>query len=193
MRGAAATFEDGLGRIREASVDLIRDVQEKGEAGREALVAEFSLAQKNALAEAARLLEAQGQLGLEVAGKVSELAQGVQRGGQEVQELAHLSQINQAEMQAGVAMLNTGLSSILERLENQAKAGEGYQTFLADLARALSAFQERAAETLTENALKTQEILMEVLVQAEGKAGAAGGAQAGAAASAPENEVASLS
>ena len=87
----------------------------------------------------------------------------------------------QAEMQAAVGMLNAGLASVLERLDSQAKAGEGYEHFLADLGRALASFQERAAETLVENALKTQEILMEVLERSEGKA-----------ANRPESEVASL-
>ena len=78
-------------------------------------------------------------------------------------------QINQTEMQAGVAMLNTGLSSILDRLEKQADAGDGYQSLLAELGRTLASFQERAGEVLVENAMKTQEILMEVLNQAERK------------------------
>lgn len=188
MQGAATVFEDGLGRIREASTTLIQDVQEKSDAGREALVEGFSAAQRQALSEASRLLEAQGQLGLEVAGKVSDLAAGVSQGSHDLQELAHLSQVNQAEMQASVSMLNEGLSAILERLDSQAKAGEGYQGFLADLGRALASFQERAAETLVENAMKTQEILMEVLSQAERK-----GAAERASSPRAENEVATLS
>ena len=188
MAGAAAVFEDGLGRIREASATLVRDVQEKSDQGLAALVDGFSAAQRQALSEASRLLEAQGQLGLEVAGKVSDLAAGVGQGSRDLQELAHLSQVNQAEMQASVGMLNEGLSGILERLDSQAKAGEGYQSFLADLGRALASFQERAAETLVENAMKTQEILMEVLSQAERKGSADRGPSPRA-----ENEVATLS
>jgi hypothetical protein len=194
MGQAASVFEEGLGRIREASAALIRDVQEKSDAGRAELIEEFTAAQRSALSEASRLLEAQGQLGLDVAGKVSELAAGVTQGSRDLQELAHLSQANQAEMQASVAMLNTGLSSILERLESQARAGEGYQEFLADLGRSLASFQERAAETLVENAMKTQEILMEVLGRADGN-GRGESAQAAlpSAASEAESEVASLS
>lgn len=186
MQGAAAVFEDGLGRIREASSALIRDVAEKSDAGRAALIEEFSAVQRNTLAEASRLLEAQGRLGLEVSGKVSDLAAGLGRGSQDLRELAHLCQVNQAEMQAGVAMLNEGLGAILARLESQAKAGEGYQDFLADLGRALASFQERAAETLVENAMKTQEILMEVLAHAERKGGS------GSPSPRAESEVASL-
>jgi hypothetical protein len=181
MQGAAAVFEEGLGKIREASASLIKDMQETGDSGRAVLIGEFSSAQKQSLSEASRLLEAQGQIGLETASKVSDLAAGLGQGSRDLQELAHLSQINQAEMQAAVGMLNAGLASVLERLDGQAKAGEGYGHFLADLGRALATFQERAAETLVENALKTQEILMEVLARSEGKAGTR-----------PEAEVASL-
>ncbi|MEO6097439.1 MAG: hypothetical protein ABIW76_18030, partial [Fibrobacteria bacterium] len=37
--------------------------------------------------------------------------------------------------------------------------------------RTLASFQERAGEVLVENAMKTQEILMEVLHQQEGRPG----------------------
>lgn len=176
MQEAAGVFADGLTKIREASTALVRDVGAQADAGRAALIEDFSAAQREALTEAARLLEAQGQLGLDVAGKVADLAAGVSQGSKDLQELAHLSQVNQVELQAGVSMLNAGLADILQRLDSQASAGEGYQDFLADLGRSLASFQERAAETLVENALKTQEILMEVLGQAERKA--AGGAVA---------------
>ncbi len=137
--------------------------------GQSQLLSEISSAQNLSRQEAEKNLEAQGQIGLEIAGKVSELADQMGRGSKDLQELANLSQINQVEMQATVGMLNTGLASILERLEKQADAGDGYQTFLSELARALATFQERASDVLIENAMKTQEILMEVLVQNENR------------------------
>ncbi len=167
LADASASFEDGLQRMREASLQLIEDVESKSTEGQLRLVEEISKAQRESLHEAAKTLEAQGQIGLEVAVKVSDLAEQMNRGSKDFQELAHLSQINQVEMQAGVGMLNSGLASILERLEKQAEAGDGYQTFFAELARALATFQERASEVLIENAMKTQEILMEVLSHTE--------------------------
>jgi hypothetical protein len=104
---------------------------------------------------------------------VAGLAERMEQGSKDFQDLSSLSRINQAEMQAGVGMLNAGLSSILERLDKQASAGEGYQTFMAEMGKALAAFQERASEALMENALKTQEILMEVLNQADRQSAAA--------------------
>jgi hypothetical protein len=124
-------------------------------------------------AKASAGLEAQSRLGQDVASQVAALAERMHQGSADVAELAQVAQINQAEMQAGVAMLNTGLSSILERLEKQAEAGDGYQSLLGDLGKILSDFQDRAAEVLVENAMKTQEILMEVLRGVEGRASSA--------------------
>lgn len=170
LSGSAETFKSGLAALSEASTKLIQDVDARAALGQETLVDRLSEAQAKALAETGRSLEAQSRLGLELAEKVADLAERMAQGSKDFQDLASLSRINQAEMQAGVGMLNTGLSSILERLEKQASAGDGYQDFLAEMGKALAAFQERAGEALMENALKTQEILMEVLNQAERKA-----------------------
>lgn len=180
MKDSAAAFEAGMERMRETSLRLVSDVEAKAAAGQSQLVEavsagqarlveEISGLQSRTLGEAAKSLEAQGQLGLEVAVKVSDLADAMRQGSKDVAELSHVAQINQTEMQAGVAMLNSGLSSILDRLEKQADAGDGYQTLLAELGRTLASFQERAGEVLVENAMKTQEILMEVLNQQEGR------------------------
>jgi hypothetical protein len=150
LRSASETFAKGLTELKDTSLRLVEEVEAKASAS----------------------LEAQSQLGLEVAGKVSELADRMRQGSQDVAELAHVAQINQTEMQAGVAMLNSGLSSILDRLEKQAAAGDGYQSLLAELGKTLADFQDRSAEVLIENALKTQEILMEVLRHQEGRTGA---------------------
>jgi hypothetical protein len=169
LSGSAEAFEGGLSKLREASQKLIGDVETRSAEGQTALVERLSEAQAQAMGEAGRNLEAQGRLGLELAEKVADLADRMTQGSKDFQDLASLSRINQAEMQAGVGMLNTGLASILDRLEKQASAGDGYQNFMAEMGKALAAFQERAGEALMENALKTQEILMEVLNQAERK------------------------
>jgi hypothetical protein len=180
MKDTSAAFEAGLERMRESSLKVVAEVETKAAAGQADLIGEVAAAQarlveeisalqRQTLGEAAKSLEAQGQLGLEVAGKVSDLAEAMRQGSKDVAELSHVAQINQTEMQAGVAMLNSGLSSILDRLEKQAAAGDGYQTLLAELGRTLASFQERAGEVLVENAMKTQEILMEVLNQQEGR------------------------
>ena len=186
MQDASAAFESGLQRMREASLQLVKDVEANASAGQSLLVdgitsaqnklvEEITALQRQTLGEAAKSLEAQGQLGLEVAGKVADLADQLRQGSKDMSELSHVSNINQTEMQASVAMLNSGLSSILDRLEKQADAGDGYQSLLADLGRTLSSFQERAGEVLVENAMKTQEILMEVLHQQEGRGSRAEG------------------
>jgi hypothetical protein len=147
LRESADAFAAGIAALKDTTLQLVQDVE----------------------AKASATLEAQSQLGLEVAGKVSDLADRMNQGSQNVAELAHIAQVNQTEMQAGVAMLNSGLSSILDRLETQAAAGDGYQSLLAELGKTLADFQERSAEILVENALKTQEILMEVLRHQDGR------------------------
>ncbi len=182
MKDASAAFAAGLEDMRVNSLRLIGEVDAKSaaaqsrlveeiSAGQKSLVEEISGLQRQTLGDAAKSLEAQGQLGLEVAVKVSDLADALRQGSKDLAELSHVSQINQTEMQAGVAMLNSGLSSILDRLEKQADAGDGYQSLLAELGRTLASFQERAGDVLIENAMKTQEILMEVLHQQEGRGG----------------------
>lgn len=161
------SFESGLQNLRDASLKLIRDVEEKTNANQLRLVQEISKVQNASFQETAKSLEAQGQMGLEVAEKISELSVQMSQSNTEFQKLSQLSNINQTELQANVSMLNTGLVSILERLEKQAETGDGQQNFLGELARALAAFQERASDVLIENAMKTQEILMEVLRQSE--------------------------
>ncbi len=170
LEAATLGFAEGLKELRVASQELVAEVEAKTAAGHAQLIESLSSAQEKALGAAGKNLEAQGQIGLDVAGKVSELAEQMLRGSKDLQELTHVSQINQAEMQAGVSMLNSGLSSILDRLEKQAATGDGYQTLLAELGAALASFQDRAAEVLVENAMKTQEILMEVLNHNEDKA-----------------------
>jgi hypothetical protein len=151
LETAVEAFTRGLAEVKDASLETVRAVEAKASAG----------------------LEAQSRLGQDVASQVSALAERMHQGSADVAELAQVAQINQAEMQAGVAMLNTGLSSILERLEKQAEAGDGYQSLLGELGKILSDFQDRAAEVLVENAMKTQEILMEVLRGVEGRASSA--------------------
>lgn len=141
------SFESGLQNLREASLKIILEAQEKS----------------------GKSMEAQSQMALEVAEKISDVSVQLTRSNEELQKLTQLSNINQAELQANVSMLNTGLVSILDRLEKQADAGDAGQNFLGELARALGAFQERASDVLMENALKTQEILMEVLRQSESR------------------------
>ncbi len=114
-------------------------------------------------------IELQSQSDQKVTERISDLTELMSLGTKDFQELAQLAQVNQVEMQAGVGMLNVGLSTILERLEKQANAGDGYQNFMSDLSRALASFQKGASDVLIENAMKTQEILMEVLSQAERK------------------------
>jgi hypothetical protein len=118
-------------------------------------------------------LAAQTQAAESVAGTLATLGAETGKAQQALAQFETSAQINQVELQSGVAMLNSALGNVLDRLEGQAQAGESQEAFLAKLDAALAAYQERSGEILTENALKTQEILLEALQALENRATAA--------------------
>ena len=148
-----------------------QSLQEQAAEAEAALTRELGEARKLAFADATRILDVQGQSSLELEAKSAKLAEQSLQSSHDLKEIAHLSRVNQTEMQAGVGMLNAGLASLLERLERQSEVGHEQQALLAELGRGLSAFEQRAAEILVENAMKTQEILMDVLPLAGHKHG----------------------
>jgi len=89
----------------------------------------------------------------------SSLAEGIS-------EAATLMRVNQSEFAAGLEMFNKGLEALFEKLsgETEEKEEEG---FLDQIRRSLEIFHERASEILVENAVKTQEILLEILEQSQ--------------------------
>ncbi len=109
------------------------------------------------------ILSAQAEGMREAVTAVASLASETAKAQQAMSQLESAAQVNQVELQAGIAMLNSALGNLLDRLEAQAQAGESQEAFLGKLEAALAAYQERAGDILAENALKTQEILMEAL------------------------------
>ena len=80
---------------------------------------------------------------------------------------------NQIEFQSGLEMFSKGMEELLEGLRRRQEEDGTLDNYFNRLEAALEAFQERAAETLQESSVQTQEILLEVLRQA--KAGQNGG------------------
>jgi hypothetical protein len=70
-------------------------------------------------------------------------------------------------------MFSKGMEELLEGLRRRQEEDGALDNYFNRLEAALEAFQERAAETLQESSVQTQEILLEVLRQA--KAGQNGG------------------
>ena len=91
---------------------------------------------------------------------------GIALGGNIV-ETAELMRVNQSELSANLEMLRAGLETILEKLSGDTAEREEEESFVEHLNQSLEAFHERASEVLMENAVKTQEILLEVLEQTQ--------------------------
>ena len=87
--------------------------------------------------------------------------------GGNIVETAELMRVNQSELSANLEMLRAGLETILEKLSGDTAEREDEESFVEHLNQSLEAFHERASEVLMENAVKTQEILLEVLEQTQ--------------------------
>ena len=87
--------------------------------------------------------------------------------GGNIVETAELMRVNQSELSANLEMLRAGLETILEKLSGDTAEHEDEENFVEHLNQSLEAFHERASEVLMENAVKTQEILLEVLEQTQ--------------------------
>lgn len=82
-------------------------------------------------------------------------------------EAAKLMRVNQSEFAAGLEMFNKGLEALLEKLSGDSGEKEEEAGLLEQVRRSLEVFHDRASEILLENAVKTQEILLEILEQAQ--------------------------
>jgi hypothetical protein len=115
----------------------------------------------------ATLLEAQKALTESIDNRVVKEKEATDALGGNIVETAELMRVNQSELSANLEMLRAGLETILEKLSGDTAEHEEEENFVEHLNQSLEAFHERASEVLVENAVKTQEILLEVLEQAQ--------------------------
>ena len=87
--------------------------------------------------------------------------------GSNIAEAATLMRVNQSEFAANLEMFGKGIEAVLSKLSGDVPERENEQNFIEQLNTALQSFQERSGEVLLENALKTQEILLEILDQVQ--------------------------
>ena len=113
------------------------------------------------------LLEAQKALTESIDNRVVKEKEATDALGGNIVETAELMRVNQSELSANLEMLRAGLETILEKLSGDTAEHEEEENFVEHLNQSLEAFHERASEGLVENAVKTQEILLEVLEQAQ--------------------------
>jgi len=185
-------WNEFMGRLEEratANVDAQRDgletlknvalqVAEKAQAGSAELSASVSeklaglssdiLGAFQKLSEtSATLLEAQKALTVSIDERVVKEKEATDALGGNIVETAELMRVNQSELSANLEMLRAGLETILEKLSGDTAERDEEENFIEHLNQSLEAFHERASEVLMENAVKTQEILLEVLEQTQ--------------------------
>ena len=119
------------------------------------------------------LLDAQKALTESIDNRVVKEKEATDALGGNIVETAELMRVNQSELSANLEMLRSGLETILEKLSGDTAEHEEEDNFVEHLNQSLEAFHERASEVLMENAVKTQEILLEVLEQTQRSALAA--------------------
>lgn len=129
------------------------------------------------LAVASReLVEAQGRLLGEMESRIAQEKEAAAGFSGDLGEAATLMRINQSEFQASLEMFRLGVEHILEKFTGNSAEQESQRNFIEQLHASLEAFHEKASEVLVENAMRTQEILLEILEQSrpasEGKADA---------------------
>jgi hypothetical protein len=115
----------------------------------------------------ATLLEAQKALTESIDNRVVKEKEATDALGGNIVQTAELMRVNQSELSANLEMLRAALETILEKLSGDTAEHEEEENFVEHLNQSLEAFHERASEVLVENAVKTQEILLEVLEQAQ--------------------------
>ena len=99
--------------------------------------------------------------------RVQKLNESTDSLGTGIEETAKLMRVNQSELAANLEMFGKGIEAVLLKLSGDVPERENEQNFIEQLNASLQSFQERSGEVLLENALKTQEILLEILDQVQ--------------------------
>ena len=113
------------------------------------------------------LVEAQKRLVTDVESRTTKELEAADVLANNISEAATLMRVNQSEFAANLEVLRRGLETVIEKLSGDTAEHEDENNFMEQLQASLQAFHERASEVLMENAVKTQEILLEVLEQAQ--------------------------
>jgi len=150
-------------KAQAGSAELSASVSEKlGTLSNDILAAFQKLSETSSV-----LLEAQKALTESIDNRVVKEKEATDALGGNIVETAELMRVNQSELSANLEMLRAGLETILEKLSGDTAERDEEENFIEHLNQSLEAFHERASEVLMENAVKTQEILLEVLEQTQ--------------------------
>jgi flagellar biosynthesis/type III secretory pathway chaperone len=116
------------------------------------------------LAEASKsLVESQQNLLVELQARQTQEREITEDLRQGVVEAGKLMRVNQSEFQASLEMFRQGVEALLDRYSGGSAEQEAQRGFIEQLHASLEAFSEKSSEVLVENAVRTQEILLEIL------------------------------
>ncbi|MDR1759102.1 MAG: hypothetical protein LBR60_01090 [Fibrobacter sp.] len=146
LRQSAAFSESSAGKMNQF-FETVHESFGKFSESSKALVD----AQKTLIEEVEKRIQKENESSLELSSNIS--------------EAATLMRVNQSEFSATLEMFRQGMELVLEKLSGNTEEQQNEQNFVEQLQLSLESFQERAGEILVENALKTQEILLEILEQ----------------------------
>jgi hypothetical protein len=150
-------------KAQAGSAELSKSVSEKLSALSSDILGAFQkLSESSAV-----LLEAQKALTESIDNRVVKEKEATDALGGNLVETAELMRVNQSELSANLEMIRAGQETILEKLSGDTAEHEEEDNFVEHLNQSLEAFHERASEVLMENAVKTQEILLEVMEQVQ--------------------------
>lgn len=172
--------KEGLETLR----SVAEGVAEKAEAGSAGLsntvaneIEHLSSEVKDSFSELAKsssaLVSSQQSLIQGIENRVVKENESTEALGSNIAEAAKMMRVNQSEFAANLEMFGKGIEAVLSKLSGDVPEREGEQNFIEQLNMSLEAFHERAGEVLMENAVKTQEILLEILEQSQRAPGAA--------------------
>jgi hypothetical protein len=161
-------------KAQAGSAELSQNVSEKLSAFTSDILAAFQKLSDTTTV----LLQAQKALTESIDNRVVKEKEATDALGGNIVQTAELMRVNQSELSANLEMLRAGLETILEKLSGDTEEREEEDNFVEHLNQSLEAFHERASEVLMENAVKTQEILLEVMEQIQ-RVGYAGSAPKG--------------
>ncbi|MFC1584780.1 hypothetical protein ACFL5V_04465 [Fibrobacterota bacterium] len=152
-------FNDRIADMGKEIHDLMKGMTENASRIQEGFTKPMIKSQDSLVKNLDKNLQSQEKQFTNIGEKMTEMAESLERSSTVLEESGNLAHVNQAGLQAGIEMLNTGLAEILEKMDALAKSPADERDFMHKLYSTLESFHEKATEILIDNALKTREIL----------------------------------
>lgn len=152
--------EQWIESLQDFSSELSEGMKKLNQEGLENLSKNF----QNLSAAAEAGLESTTTMSSEVQSRLQEMMSGMTSITDSVATSTEYMKVNQVEMQATLEMFNRGVELLIESHSDQGEDVEE-DNFSQKLETTLEVFHQKATESLIENSVRTQEILLELLQQ----------------------------